>query len=149
GLGGEAAELVLGEELRDRRADLAAVVHEGREALGAPLLPNLFETPELRPRVRAGRDDVAHHLRVCEDAELRAARELRRVLDLEAVAKVGLVGAVTAHDIRVRQPLERRLRDRAPGRLAARDDTALEDVEYVFAVDERHLEIELPELELP
>ncbi len=52
-LGREACELVLGEELRDRRADLAAVVHEVREALCAPLLRELLEPPELGARVGA------------------------------------------------------------------------------------------------
>src|SRR5437868_5993020 len=39
----ERGELLLGEKLRDRRADLAAVVHEVRETLRSPLLGDLLQ----------------------------------------------------------------------------------------------------------
>ena len=44
---------------------------------------------------------------------------------------------------------ERPRRRRALERLERRDDRLLEDVEHVLALDERHLDVELAELELP
>src|SRR5579885_1504924 len=147
---GERFELALRQELRDRRAHLAALVADDvREPLRPPLLRDLLEPGELRPRERARRDEEADARRVCEHAEPRAARELRRVDDLEPVPEVGLVAPVPRHRVGERQPRERH-RGRLPfERLERRDDAALEHVEHVVALGEGHLEVELAELELP
>ena len=96
-------ELRLGEELRDRRAHLARLVgdHVG-EPLRAPLLRELLERVELGARERLRRADEADRLGAREDAELRAARRLGRVLELEPEAQVGLVGAEAAVGLRPR-----------------------------------------------
>ena len=84
-----------------------------------------------------------------EHAELRSAGDRGGVVDLEAEAHVGLVGAVPRHRLRVGHPRKRPGRRLAPHGLERRDDAALEHVEHVLSVDEGHLEVELPELELP
>ena len=66
-----------------------------------------------------------------------------------AEAEVGLVGAVARHRLGVGQARERPGGRLALDRLERRDDCALHHVEHVLAVDERHLEVELAELELP
>ena len=74
---GERLELRLGEELRDRRADLALLVadHVG-EALGAELLRALLERGELGAREHPRDAEEPHRLGAGEDAELGAARRL-------------------------------------------------------------------------
>ncbi len=69
-------------------------------------------------------------------------------MDLEVEAEVRLVGAVERHRLGVAHARERPSRRLALDGLERRDDSALHHVEHVFAVDERHLEIELAELEL-
>ena len=143
-------ELGLGQELGDRRAHLPAlVVDEVREALRPPLLRELLEPVELRARERFRRRDVANGLGAREDAELGAARELGGVLDLEPEAEIRLVRAVARHDVVPGEARERPRRRRALERLEGRDDGLLQDVEHVLALDERHLDVELAELELP
>src|SRR5690348_3267732 len=145
----ERRELVLGEELRDRGSNFAAVVDEVREALRPPFLRDLFQPAELGTREGTRRDEIAHDGRSREDAELRRARDVRRVLDLEPEPKIGLVGAVPQHHVRELESRERTRRRLAPQRLEAHDHALLQDVEHVLALDERHLQVELPELELP
>ena len=61
------------EELGDRRAHLAALVHDDvGEALRAPLLRQLLEALDLAAGERLRRDDEANRLGVLEDAELGA-----------------------------------------------------------------------------
>jgi hypothetical protein len=68
---GERLELLLREELRDRRADLSRLVHdEVGEALRPPLLRDLLEPPELRAREGTGGDEEANRLGAREDPEL-------------------------------------------------------------------------------
>src|SRR6188472_1106840 len=144
----EGVELRLRQELRDRRADLAALVDEVREALRAPLLRDLLESLQLGPREDAGNRQEADRLGAAEDAELGAARHLGRILDLETEAQIRLVRAVAQKRIRERQPRERPCGGVAPdGRERIHDDL-LEHVEHVLPLDERHFEIELAELEL-
>ena len=61
----------------------------------------------------------------------------------------GLSRAVPRDRLRVPHARERPQRRLSADRLEARDDAALEHVEHVLALDERHLEVELAELELP
>src|SRR5207302_341839 len=110
GVGTEGAELRLGEELRDRRSGLPVLaVDDVRESLRPPLLRVLLELGQLGARVLLGHGQVADRGRIGKDPELRAARDLGRVLDLETETEVGLVGAVAQHRLRVGEPLERRL----------------------------------------
>ena len=95
GIAAEEGELVLGQELGDRRADLAFLVeHEIGQPLRPPLLGERLEPVELGPRELLRDADEAHGGRIGEDAELGVARELGRVLDLELEAQIGLVRAV-------------------------------------------------------
>ena len=69
------------------------VADEVREPLRAPLLRELLERRELGARERPRHAQEPHGLGAGEDAELRAARRLGRVLELEPEARVRLVGA--------------------------------------------------------
>ena len=139
-LDADGLELPLGEELRDLR--------QVREPLRAPLLGDLLEPCLLAARERPRHDDVADARRVLEDPELGAARHLGRVLDLQPEAEVGLVRAVPEHHVVVGEAGERALRRLDARRLEGADDAGLHHVQHVLALDERHLEVELPELEL-
>src|SRR3954447_15397613 len=68
----EERELLLGEELRDRRADFPLLVpDEVGEALCPPFLRDPLETIELRAGEGLGDADEPHGRRTGEDAELR------------------------------------------------------------------------------
>ena len=85
--------------------------------------------------------------RAREDAELGAARELGRVLDLEPEAKVGLVGAEAAVGLLVRHPRERRSRARRRGDSRQTVCTIRSiSVEDELLVGEGHLDVELGDL---
>src|SRR5207253_990839 len=108
-------------ELRDRRPQLARFVDdEIGEAFRAPALGELLESLELSAREGGGRDDETHAVRVRKDAELRRARDLRGVGDLEAEADVRLVGAVPEHCLGIAESRERARRRRASERLERR-----------------------------
>ena len=102
-----AASSRLREELRDLRS-----------ASRAPSRPTPSRSSSSRvvlgARERLRDDDVAHARRVLEDAELRAARHLGRVLDLHPEAEVRLVGAVAEHRLVVGDVRERPRRRLAP-----------------------------------
>ena len=130
------------EELRDLR--------EVREALRPPLLRERLEPSVLGARERLRDDEVANAGRVREDAELGAARHLGRVLDLHPEPEVGLVASVLRHRVVVARCAGTAAAARSrPTRLERADDGGLHHVEHVLALDERHLEVELAELELP
>src|SRR6185436_6923883 len=77
GLGAEGVELLVREELRDRRADLSLLVeNEIREALRPPLLRDSVEPFEVGPRELLRDAQEAYGRRVREDAELGGARHL-------------------------------------------------------------------------
>ena len=149
-LGAERHELLLGQELRDRRARLTVLsVDDVRQPLRAPLLRELLEPLEIGARVLLRDGQVANRGGAREDLELRAPRELGRVLDLEPEAQVGLVGAVPEHRVGVGQPLERDLEldaDRlAPDRL----HHLLHQGHDELDVREGHLDVELRQLVEP
>ena len=110
----ERRELVIRQELCDRRSDFAAVVDEVREALRSPFLCDLLQPAELGAREGTRRNEVAHDGCSGEDAELRAPRDLGRVLDLEPEPEVRLVGPVAQHHVRELEPRERTRRRFAP-----------------------------------
>ena len=150
GLVAECLQLALGEELRDRRADLPALVaHEVGEPLRAPLPRELFEARELSAGECLRRNDVPNGGGAPEHAELRIARDVVGVLDLHPEAEVRLVRAVLRDRLVISETRERPRRRRAPDGLERGNDRGLHHVEHVLAVDECHLEVELTELELP
>ena len=118
----------------------------------SPFAPHSFANSSRRPSSArengARRDEVANDGRAGEDAELGAACDLGRVLDLEPEAHVGLVGPVAEHRLGIREPRERTRRRRLARCFERRDDDAFEHVEHVLADRERELEVELTELEL-
>ena len=135
------------EELRDRRADLAVGAEDDvREALRAPRLRLVLERLHLGPRELLRHGDVAHGLRVGEDAELGAARRLGRLLDLHPEAQVGPVDAEAQHRLVVAHPLERRLELHADALAPDAHDDPLHQREQELAVGERHLDVELRQL---
>ena len=140
-------ELLLGEELRDRRAHLALlVVDEVREPLRPPLLRDLLEPSEIAARELLRHAQEAHRLRAREDAELGAARDLGRVLELEPEARVRLVGAEAAVGLREGHAGERRL-DLDPEALPPDPRVhPLHHVEEKLLVGEAHLHVELGDL---
>src|SRR5262245_11273347 len=144
GVAAKRRELLLGQELRDRRSWLTVLaVHDVREALRAPLLGEVLQLLEMGARVLLRHAKEAHCGCVGEDLERRAARHLRRVLDLEPEAEIRLVRAVLEHRVRVGHPRER-CRELHSDRLAPdRRKGALDELEDEFAIRECHLEIEL------
>ena len=140
-------ELLLGEELGDRRADLPRLVadHVGK-ALRAELLRALLERRDLGARVDARHAEEPHRVGAREDAELGAARGLGGVLDLEREAHVGLVRAeapVGLGEGHVRE----RPRDLDAEALAPDGgERLLHQQEQLVAVGERHLHVELRDL---
>ena len=147
GLAAEGGQLLLREELRDRRAHLALlVVDEVREPFRPPLLGQLLELREVAAAELLRHAQEAHRVRAAEDAELRAARHLGRVLDLEPEARVGLVGAEAAIGLLEGHPRERRL-DLDPQALAP--DPRVHPLHHVveeLLVGEAHLDVELRDL---
>ena len=150
-----AVELVLRQELGDRRAHLTRLVEQQvREALAAPLLGELGELVEVlaaetsAARAGQGADTAAPFDRALEDAEAGVAHELGDVADLEAVAEVGLVAAEAQYRLAVRHLRE------GPRQVDVEDlfpDAAVQvlgEIEDLVALHERHLEVELRELEL-
>ena len=151
----DAVELVLRQELGDRRTHLTRLVEQQvRESLAAPLLGELGELVEvLAAEARAPGAGQRTHAATAldgtlEDAEARVAHELGDVADLEAVAKVGLVAAEAQDRLAVRHLRE------GPRQIDVEDllpDAAVQvlgEIEDLVALDERHLEVELRELEL-
>ena len=145
-LAAERGELGLREELGDRRADLAAVEDEVGEPLCPPLLRDLLELRELAAAERLRDAEEAHGVGAGEDAELRAARGLGRVLELQPEAGVRLVRAEAPIRLRPREPLERRL-DLDPQALAPDPGVhRLHQREQELLVRKRHLDVELGDL---
>ncbi len=143
----ERVQLGLREELCDRRANLALlVVDEIREALRAPLLGDPFEPLEVGARELLGNAQETDRRRVREDAELGAARQLRRVLDLEPEAQVGLVRSIARLRLVPGHPWERRLDLDAEAVAPDASHRLLHQREEELLVGERHLDVELREL---
>ena len=137
----------LGEELRDRRAHLPLLVEdEIREPLRPPLLRELLELREVAAGVRLRHAQEAHGIGTLEDAELGAAGDLGRVLELEREARVRLVGAEAPVGLGEGHPRERRL-DLDPEALAPDPRVHLlhRRVEELL-VGEAHLDVELRDL---
>ena len=120
--------------------------HEVREPLRSVHLRDLLELPDLRSGVRAGDAHEAHGLRIREHAEPGAARELRRVLELEAEPEVGLVRPEAAIRLLVGHPRERRRDLDAEALAPDRDERPLDEPEELVAVREGHLDVELGDL---
>ena len=143
-------ELVLGEELRDRRAHLALLVE--RPGRRGPSPPHSFASSSSRSssarESSCGTRQVAHARRLAKTPNSEPRVTSVASCDLEAEAQVGLVGAVARPSPRARSAAERalrRLRAQAPRRTAT---TRSSSSRRLLAVGEGHLDVELPELEL-
>ncbi len=153
-LAGDPLALVVGEELRRRRAPGAVLLHERPyEAAGAEALGVLGQRVQLgarhlaRPRVEpADRAAGAEH--VLEDLELRRLQHVAEVGHLQPEAHVGLVGAVAEHRLGERHPRPRRRRDLEAGVLEHPAHQPLDRLDHVVLLHEGHLEVELGELGL-
>ena len=149
-IGAESRELVLGQELRDRRARLPVLaVDDVGEPLRPPLLREVLELLEVGPRVLLRDREVADGRRAGEDLELGAARELGRVLDLEPESQVGLVGAVPEHRVRVGHALEGVSSSTPIVSLQISRTISSISVENELDVGEGHLDVELRQLVRP
>ena len=147
GCGRQSVELLLREELRDRGAELAALVPDDvREALRAAFLRELLECPELGARVRPRHAQEPDRVGAGEDAELRAARELRRVLELEPEARVGLVGPEAPVGLGEGHPRPRRGDLDIEALAPDRGEHLLHQPEQHLAVGKAHLDVELRDL---
>ncbi len=147
GLAAESRQLLLGEELRDRGPHLALlVVDEVREPLRPPLLRDLLEACEIAAAELLRHAQEPHRLGAREHPELRRARDVGRVLELELEARVGLVRAEAAIGLLERHARERRL-DLDPEALAPDAGVhALHHVVDELLVGEAHLDVELRDL---
>ena len=149
-LGPERRQLLLGEELRNRRAHLALLVeHEVRETFRPPFLGERLQPVELCARELLRDAQVAHRRRVREDAELRPARQLGRVVDLEPEAEVGLVGAVAELCLVPGHALEGRLDLDVEALAPDPQHRPFHQREQLLAVREGHLDVELRQLLQP
>ena len=144
----EPLELHVGEELRDRRANLARrlVPDEVRQPSSAVHLRELLERPELGARERPRDAKEADGLRAGEDAELRLPRELSRILELERETGIGLVRAKSAIRLGERHALPRRLDLDAEALAPDPREHLLHRHEELLAVGEAQLDVELRQL---
>ena len=78
-----------------------------------------------------------------------SANRAADVLDLQAEAQVGLVGPVDGNRLGVRHAAERPRESSTPISSKRGGERALDDLEDQFRRGERHLEVDLRELELP
>ena len=147
-------DLVGREELLDGRAD-RVVGFDGypHEPGGAATFRIVDQPIELLagertcPRCDEGLDHAAGGEHLGERVEAGGSEHGCEVDELHAVAKVGLVGAEPGHHLGVGEPRERR-GDLGSGHLThdARIQR-LDQIHQIFFGDERHLDVELGELE--
>ena len=116
------------EELRGRPMERSVGLdREVDEALRAVALGEIGQLVELLPRVvaDAGRQDAedgpAGGDRLGEDAEVDLANRIGQVGELHPEADVGLVGSVSVHGLRERQPREGLVQQRPFGEHLLRD----------------------------
>ena len=141
---GERRQQVLRQELRDRRAHLAVgAEHDRGEAACPPTLDQLLELRDLATRQFALHTEEAHGGRTREDPELGATGQLRRLLDLEAEAEIGLVRAVAAVRLLPRHAPKRRLELDAPAFPPDANDDLLDQAEQELEIRERRFDVEL------
>ena len=121
-----------------------------RASHASPFAPRSFamllERRELCTRERARHAEETDGLCPGEDAELRAPGRLRRVLELEAEARVGLVRAEAPVGFGERHPRKRRLDLDAEALAPDRREHLLLEGEELLAVGKRHLDVELRDL---
>ena len=139
--------------LLDRRAHARVLDHQPHEARGPPPLRLRDEVVELLPRelsATGSRDPLdppagGHHR--CERVEAGPGEDTVQVRELHAVTEVRLVGSVSIDDFLVGEARERRW-DVDPVHLAHElCEQRLHQREDVLLVHERHLQVELGELE--
>ncbi len=142
--------LGVGQELRDRRLERAAVPHAHPDQPGrAELLGAVHETVERRARrvTAPGHADPLHRVGV-ERLELGARHRIGEVRELHPETRVGLVGAVAVHRLGPghRGDLGER---RAGDGLDRRAHGPGHHLLHVRLTGEAHLHVVLHELELP
>src|SRR5690606_27146799 len=137
---------------RDRPLRLAArieddIAESGRTLVSCPVVHLVEEAA--RPSGRRGRRYRPHHRPLLygagEDAEIRAAKGLRRIGKLQRNPEIRLVGTVLEHRLLEGDPRKRRRRDgpAAAELLEEPVENRLERREDVLLRDEAHLEVEL------
>ena len=148
---------LLADDLDDRSADAAlAIQRQPGEALGAGppgLLGELVDllAAEVGETGRRQADDApARGEHGLEDAESRALRQIGEVVELHAVANVGLVRSEAVDGLAVREAREGVGEDGSLGNDGARDGEghALHPGHDVVLAHEAHLQVELGELGL-
>ena len=147
-----ARDLLLGQELRDRRAPAAVLLHERPHEAACPrALDDLGQRVELRARRvartgvdRADHSSAAEHRR--EHLERRPLQRLRHVRDLKAEAPVRTIGAVCQQRLVVGHARIRRRRQVQPAELEQLRHQPLVDVDDVVLLHEGHLQVQLREL---
>ncbi len=93
--------------------------------------------------------DTTRRERAGEDLELACGEQVRELDDFELDAPLRFVGAVTRHRVRVLDARKRTLELHAEHVAERAYGQVLEQIEHVVHADERQLQIELRELELP
>ena len=142
------------EELRRRRAPALALAEGPDQALRAELLGPPDQPVERGARQVAPADverlhDAPAVDRGPEDLELGLPQVIRDVDELELEADVRPIGAVPRKRLGVRDPGNRQLDRRPADGLEHVRQHPLVDVDHVLQPHERHLEVELREVELP
>src|SRR3954447_6616316 len=141
------------EELRNRRAPAIELHHRPDESLRAQVRRLSDETVQIRARHLArariqAADDGAALDRLPEGVELRVAEDIGELVELEAEAKIGLVGAV-AVDRLVIGNLPHRQRDLDATPPQHERQQPLVQIDHVPGIDEGHLDVQLREVGLP
>src|SRR5256712_5296795 len=148
----QAGKLPLGEELYDRRAPALRLAMPEGEALSPIGTGGLGQGIDLLAADGRRNSKTAHHpaglQRLPENLELGRGEDRRQLLDLEPVAKIGLVHPVAKHRVRVGDTTDRCRPDHTEYLLPDVREAAFDDIEHVVLGDEGHLEVELGELRL-
>ncbi len=150
---GHGAKIIRREELVDRRLEAAALVDlDPDQTLGSHLraLDELGKLVYLLARISGaalGReaDDIVGRI---EYRKAVSVCQIGHIGELHAESEVGLVGAVFLHSLDPRHAAERlgELHAQHLAEHVARP--ALEDLQYILLLDERHLAVDLRELGL-
>ena len=155
--GGDALALLVREELHDRRLPAAFCVHADP---GQPPPPELLLDEGLEPVDFAARqlrrvvdrealDDAAGRYRLLEGTEPALAEDLGQIEELELDARIGPIDAETRHRLGVREARERALELDAEHVPPGARGHLFQHLDHFLDADERHLQVDLGELELP
>src|SRR5690242_2108941 len=141
------------QELRRRTLELAIRSLQPDETARPRALGALLDLVDLLARERraAGHPNAAHATALREraprDGELRLAKDVARIEDLELVTQIRAIGTVSLHCLAVGHPAER-YRHVVPNFFPERADQTLGQRDDVVLSDERRLDVDLRELRL-